>query len=103
MWLGEEAHRVALEDEVLVGEVRDAHGHHILARHTRLLRVDALLPRPHEALHLRPVEDTEGEVLVVFRCAGEGERDAPYVVLGRHARQYATAWRNEPVSRRLFR
>jgi hypothetical protein len=71
MRLGEELVGVTAEEQSLLVLVRDAHGEHVEVRNARLLRIDALLPRPCEALVLSFVRDREREIIAALGGAGE--------------------------------
>src|SRR5438132_2897604 len=62
--LGEELLLVECEQRLLVELAGDADRHHVGPRNFRLLRLDALIPRPNEPLLLALVPNREGKMLL---------------------------------------
>ena len=72
---------VGLQQRLLVVLVDDADRHHVVSGHLRLLRLDALIPRPDEALLLALVEHREGEPVVRLARLGQRQRDPANILL----------------------
>ena len=82
--LGEELVLGGGEQGLLVEAIDDAHRHHVGPWDLRLLRLDALVPSPHEALLPAFAGDGKGEAVVRLDRLGQGQRDAADVGLVSH-------------------
>src|SRR5438132_3219414 len=82
--LGEELLRVECEQRLLVELAGDADRHHVGPRNFRLLRLDALIPRPNEPLLLALVANGEGEMILPLARVRQRQRDPADVLLVSH-------------------